>query len=129
MILKHVKDRIQVINFMKKVTETMRIISASKIKSYEKILVNSTQYLNFIKNSILHVYFNYEDFENYFNQFQKYSPSILLIIFGTDKSLCGSFNSKITRKIASSITSNTKLFCIGNNTYQNIKFNYKKYIL
>lgn len=126
MVLKHIKNRIQVVNFMRKITDTMKLVSASQFKNYEKLLINSKKYLSLLKFSILNLYHN----DINFNTNTKNTNNIrLFVLFGSDKSLCGSFNHKLTNSITRLINPSTKLLCVGKKIYQNLKIKYSSYII
>jgi F-type H+-transporting ATPase subunit gamma len=55
---------------------------------------------------------------------------VLFIVFGSDKGLCGSFNSKITIYITSElqVNKNAKIFCVGNKISQYMQAHHKENI-
>jgi F-type H+-transporting ATPase subunit gamma len=129
MTLKHVKNSIHVTKFLKRVIEITRITSASSFKLYEKLLLYSKEYLDVVKDSMANIHSLYRDFTYNFYKSEKFSSNTLLLILGTDKSLCGSFNQRVVKKVMSNISSNSKLFCIGNKLYQTMSPNLKKKII
>ena len=128
MILKYIKDRIQTVGFIKKITETMKIVSASSFKKYEKLLFNSSKYLEILKDNILSLSYNYNIFFHKFF-YTKKGSEVLLVVFGNDKSLCGSFNSRIVNRINILSKENYKFFFIGKKIYNIMYPKYKKDIL
>lgn len=110
--LKILRQRIQSIKSTKKVTKAMQIVSASKLKKARLNFVFATEYafrIYEIFNVVSQEYKN-RDIQITNNilvnkdNINKHDGRILFIIFGSDKGLCGSFNSGLFRKFATIYT-------------------------
>ena len=128
--LKHIKNRIKGVTSTRKITQAMKIVSASSLKNAESSIANSNEYLQAIEEILINVY--YKDKELFYRVLQNYNKSLqnntLLIVFSSDKGLCGAFNSKIINKVISEIDKNTKVLCVGNKISQYMKVHYKEYL-
>ena len=115
------KQRITAIQTIKKITNAMRIISMSLhsrlghklvlLKNYQKGL-NDLLYVTkqFKKNS------NHEE-----NNINKINNKKALIIIGSDKGLCGTFNSNILKLLKNENLSEYELITVGKKISDNIK--------
>lgn len=115
--LKYIKTRIQGIESTKKITQAMKIVSASSLKGAQSNIKSSGDYLRVLARLL--VYFNNQNAEplqQLIRSFKNNNESnILFIVVGTDKGLCGSFNTKITNYMDVKLqrNKNAKILCIG----------------
>lgn len=127
--LKYIKTRIKGINSTKKITQAMKIVSASSLRSAQSSISSSNSYLKGFQRLLIDV--NNKDpelFRRLISLFENRKTSnVLFVIFGSDKGLCGSFNSKMTSYIASKSQQNhnAKIFCVGNKISQYMEVHHK----
>ena len=130
--LKYIKNRIKGINSTKKITQAMKIVSASSLRSAQNSIVNSEAYLKGFQRLLIDVNNKAPDLlEQFISLSTKIDKSkTLFVAFGSDKGLCGSFNSKITGYITSKLQQNNdvKIFCVGNRISQYMQAHHKKNI-
>jgi len=130
--LKYIKNRIKGINSTKKITQAMKIVSASSLRSAQNSIVNSEAYLKGFQKLLIDVSNKAPDLlEQFISLSTKIDKSkTLFVVFGSDKGLCGSFNSKITGYITSKLQQNNdvKIFCVGNRISQYMQAHHKKNI-
>ena len=130
--LKHIKTRIKGINSTKKITQAMKIVSASGLRSVQSSVSSSNAYLKVFQRLLIDVNSkNPELFRRYISLFQnKKESNVLFVVFGSDKGLCGSFNSKIISHITSElqVNKNAKIFCVGNKISQYMQAHHKENI-
>ena len=130
--LKHIKNRIKGINSTKKITQAMKIVSASGLRSVQDSIGNADAYLKGFQRLLIDV--NNKNpglFRRFISLFEnKKESNILFVVFGSDKGLCGSFNSKITNHITSKlqVNHNSKIFCVGNKISQYMQSHHKENI-
>jgi len=130
--LKHIKNRIKGINSTKKITQAMKIVSASGLRSVQDSIGNADAYLKGFQRLLIDV--NNKNpglFRRFISLFEnKKESNILFVVFGSDKGLCGSFNSKITNHITSKlqVNHNAKIFCVGNKISQYMQSHHKENI-
>ena len=131
--LKQIKSRISSINSTKKITQTMKIVSASSLKEVQNSIYYIDNYLKKLQSLFLNIYqINPEYFqEKLLSHEQNNKNNILYVVISSDKGLCSSFNSKIFTKIKSILEydKKSKIFCIGNKVSQYMRLHYKDSII
>ena len=117
--LQLLRRRIKTAKNIAQVARSMEMISASKIKKAQTAVENNKPYAERIMNlsaSILknidrdkfkHPYVDGND-----------SDKTLLIVISSDKGLCGSLNTNLTRKLLELDARNQKVFVIGKKVFQ-----------
>lgn len=95
---KIIKNRIKSIKNTKKVTKSMELISAVKLQKASE----RSQSINSFTSKIEHLFDQIKIPENYSNILLQSSESSkeVVIVFGSERGLCGSFNSNVKKKIA-----------------------------
>ena len=124
--LKEIKKRINSIKSTRKTTSAMKMVSSSKLRKAELQLVSIRRYaeaLRYIMQSLMT--------SGYSNLFFADRPlkNVALIAFSSDSSLCGAFNSNISRELQKSIQTYKKssdieavyVYTIGKKVYESIR--------
>ncbi len=98
--LNSIKKEIKSTNDLKQNISTMKILAASNIKKYEKIVFNLQKYqsnINLGIQAILKQYPNILNYIKYTESFYKKENNgqSILIVIGSNQGLCGKFNDKI----------------------------------
>lgn len=138
--LKQLRSRIKSIKSTQKVTKAMQLVSASKFRKAKLDIDDSTLYKNTLYDIITEIK-NYVESENieiknvkrYFDN-NNSEKTTLLILFSSERGLCGSFNiniiKQLKKKINSLLQNNKpfKIFIIGQKGYEIISRVYKDYI-
>lgn len=113
--IKFLRKRIRAIQNLKKVTKAMKSVSSVRLRRSQPVLQIS---LDFSKNMerILKISHDaeYENAERYFS-IKADSSKKLYIILGSDKGLCGAFNSNISKFIQNNINiqDNSEIWVFG----------------
>ena len=110
---KDLQNRISAIGSIMKVTNAMKVVAASKIRKYKLTTNNASKYY---QESLSFLNLFYKDVINEYNiqDYNDTSNKNLLIVIGSNKGLCGSFNSVMARMVSKSINPNSfSLFVIG----------------
>lgn len=99
MSLKETRGRINSIGSIMQITSAMKMVSASKLKKTRNAIYHLDIYLiNMIKIwSIVYVSSYLNHISTYLHPFKK--KPILIIVIGSNRGLCGSFNTTIFRQI------------------------------
>jgi len=126
--LKQLKDRIGSVKSTRKVTQAMKVVSASKLKKSRKAFEANKEYigqLNILMKDIFANIIERNTFPLIFGREDKEIKNTLVIVFGSDRGLCGAFNSGLIRYVKSQIPSLPgtvkKVLCVGKKTYDALK--------
>jgi F-type H+-transporting ATPase subunit gamma len=110
--LKHMKNRIRIIDNIKKISYAMEMISVVKFKKLETTLLSTRTYyskLNLICASLL---YNNKNFQHAYLRPSKKSNKILLAVNSSDTGLCGSYNNNVIKTAEAFIKNRTEDFVI-----------------
>jgi F-type H+-transporting ATPase subunit gamma len=100
---KIIKQKIKAIGNIKKITKTMEMVSFAKMKKSATSVSDIMPYINEIKNTLMTIGQKSID-ENKFSLIQKGAgENELVIIFASNKGLCGSFNTNVYKKLKKEI--------------------------
>ena len=135
--LKDIKTRIKGINSTKKITQAMKIVSASRLKQAQDKAEKANDYLETFNHLLLDIYHSdmsifREDSSPYLRKGN--NKSILIVVFGSDKGLCGSFNSRIISAVTAVLASyrghgkSVKVICVGNKISQYMNIHHKEQV-
>ena len=137
--LKSIKNRIGSIKSTKKITQAMKIVAASRLKRAQGNVIKTKEYLQTFDKLLLSIYNTdksifQEDSSPYLQKNNQRSDrqNILIIVFSSDRGLCGSFNSKLISAIAHEISTsndkNIKVICVGDKISRYMNIHYKENI-
>ena len=92
---KIIKNKIKAITSIKKITKTMEMVAVSKMKKSVTDVTNIFDYISEIKSVINKIKDESQEESILFNNSKIKSENELVIIFASNKGLCGSFNTNI----------------------------------
>jgi len=95
---KIIKNKIKAITSIKKITKTMEMVAVSKMKRSVGEATGISEYIKEIKFVINNIKANSEEAHLFFDNSKIKTMDELVIIFASNKGLCGSFNSNIYKK-------------------------------
>jgi F-type H+-transporting ATPase subunit gamma len=113
---KVIKQKIKAITSIKKITKTMEMVSFAKMKKSGETLGKISPYINESKSLIEQLRLVSQDEHVLFTQHKKPANKSLVIIFASNKGLCGSFNSNIFKKTRKLVEENPEIrnaICFG----------------
>lgn len=128
----HIRQRIKAIETIKKITHAMRLISMSSHSRLGKQQKNLSTY----QSAIDHLLAKLQPFSlNWHNSLmhpaQSSIPNPLIILIGSHKGLCGTFNNALFNYTADFLEKKSyekaTIFCIGNKAINFISANYPRY--
>ncbi|MCP5369207.1 MAG: ATP synthase F1 subunit gamma [Rickettsiaceae bacterium] len=136
--LKPLRNRIKTIKSTQKITKAMHIVSAAKLAKIKDKAAKLDDFSRILSNMICHVSKEYEnnvpqEYKYFFGAEMSELPHLLLI-FTTERGLCGSFNSSIIKKAKADIEEYKKsgqkfrLIIIGKKGISAFKENYTEFI-
>jgi F-type H+-transporting ATPase subunit gamma len=131
--LKNLRTRIKSIKATTKITKAMQLVAAAKLTKIKRELGEASHYLDAISNIVHNIASttSVEDLpEHLYQYFAKQTGNVILVIFTSEKGLCGSFNASVIRNAKSDIERFLKeqktvnLIIIGNKGYNVLKNQY-----
>lgn len=124
--LKEIKKRINSIKNTRKTTSAMKMVSSSKLRKAESMISNMLPYsvaLHHVMESLMT--------GDYSGALTRERPveNVALVAFSSDSSLCGAFNSNISRELLKTIgkykkslsAENIRVYTIGRKVYDNAR--------
>ena len=102
--LKEIKSRIQSVKSTQKITSAMKMVSSAKLRKAQKTIENLFPYeqkLNGLLNNFLSAE---EDNVSVFAETREVK-NVAIVVFSSNSSLCGSFNTNISKKLHQTIDS------------------------
>ena len=134
--LKDLRDRISSVQSTKKITSAMKLVAGARLKKAQKEAESSRPYVNRMQTIIDNVTSNI-NMENApeIIKGKENNKTHLIVLMTSDRGLCGSFNSAITKlakkKIKNLLNSNktVKIFCIGKKGLDHLKREFNELII
>jgi F-type H+-transporting ATPase subunit gamma len=118
---KIIKNKIKAITSIKKITKTMEMVAVSKMKKSVNDVTNLAEYIKEIKFIVNKIKSESQEVSRLFNNSvrpinSKSEPGEIVIIFASNKGLCGSFNTNIYKKTKKLVDENQNIkyaICFG----------------
>lgn len=131
--LKALKQRAHTVKSIKKVTHVMKLVSVSKLKKARDLFEASMAYMRMIMEILDVLVKEVEDddkqtLEELLPLFmgRESKNKYLLIVIGSDRGLCGSFNNNLAKEVRESVKplikqgKEVKILCVGDKTYRTL---------
>lgn len=130
--LKELRIRIEAVKSTQKITSAMKMVAAARLRKAQTKIGSANNYQNAIETAIMRILadFKQEELEKKIYHImpemmrqKKEIKTCLLLVFSSDKGLCGSYNSNINRKLMQTIEDlqkqniKPKVFCFGKKSY------------
>lgn len=138
--LKILKNRIGSVKSTQKMTKAMKVVAASRLKKAKKAVELSRPYTDKLEEVIINVASNILSKENFMTKFPLLvgngkDNSYLLLVFSSDRGLCGGLNSSVVKMVKRRIQElelkgkEVKLFCVGKKAFDQLQSKYKDKII
>jgi F-type H+-transporting ATPase subunit gamma len=101
--LKEIKTRIQSVKSTQKITSAMKMVSSAKLHKAEKSIENSLAYKNSLLNIQADLLCENPSYRSILME-ERVSSKTALLVFTSNSSLCGGFNSNIIKRLNSIVT-------------------------
>lgn len=117
--LKELRNKIGVIESTRKVTSAMKLVAGVKLRKAEQKTVSSREYSSELNGMLSRLRRDFLDVESELFTGRKHVETVLLIIFASDRGLCGNFNYLMNKGASSVIHSlhsegkKIKILCVG----------------
>jgi F-type H+-transporting ATPase subunit gamma len=123
--LKEIRTRISSVTSTKKITSAMKMVSASKFKKSQDVLLKYRPFYEHYQASLEFVIGNSSLSNNKFCEVRKEISNIGLVVISSNSSMCGSFNQNIIKKTAEAHyqlsikypKAKINIFCIGKKSF------------
>ncbi len=96
--LKEIRTRIASVKTTRQVTSAMKMVSAARLKKAQDAILQIRPYADKLHQILGTLGSSLENSENSVFTLPRYPEKILIVIISSNRGLCGSFNSNITRK-------------------------------
>jgi len=115
--MEDIKRRIKSINSTERITNAMKLVSASKLRRAKSVFESSERYMNRLLTAISDTFDNAGDVPQDFLTGSREIKTACLVMITSSNGLCGSYNANVIRKaeelLAESHFQNVKLATIG----------------
>ena len=142
--LKELRTRLNAVKSTKKITTAMKLVAASKFKKATSALEKNKHYALLVENAAARVLLEYQKEEQtkkithilppLLGNFQN-ARNYLLIVFSSERGLCGSYNQNVAKAVIKRINTlkkekkSFKIACYGKKAYEILKKNHEKDII
>ena len=125
--LKELKNRIGTVNSTQKMTKAMKMVSAARLRSSERRILNLRAYAFALKEVLKDLVLSQRVSHPFLEQkTEKELQRLLIVVLTSDRGLCGAFNGNICRFAEEFLKkreqSSQELFFIGKKGYEYFKF-------
>lgn len=100
--LKEIKTRIQSVKSTQKITSAMKMVSSAKLRKAERAVSGFLPYKNAINNVLQNFLMNASDAKSPLTEIRDVRR-VGILVFGSNSSLCGSYNANIIKRLHQSI--------------------------
>lgn len=125
--LKELRNKINVIESTRKVTEAMKLVAGVKLRKSEQKAIASREYAKELNSMLAKIRREFIDVESELFNGRKDVKTVLLVVFASDRGLCGNFNyliSKETIRLVHELHAegkNVRVMCVGNKILELLK--------
>ncbi len=124
--LKSLRIRMNSIKSTRKMTQAMKLVSASKLRKAKEVLEGGRPYFHAMEKATVAMLKNVLDKSEYPIAFGRAhdSKQTLLVVFGSNKGLCGSFNVNLVKRLKRDIDVlqqegvGVEIICVGKKVYE-----------
>jgi F-type H+-transporting ATPase subunit gamma len=138
--LKTLKTRIKSVKSTQKMTKAMKMVAASRLKKAKHAVESSRPYADKIHEMVAELASNIAVRENFNEKFplltgKGKAETHLLVIFSSDRGLCGGLNSATVKFAKQRINElvfqgrDVKIFCVGRKAYDQLRSTYGKQVV
>jgi F-type H+-transporting ATPase subunit gamma len=125
--LKELRNKINVIESTRKVTEAMKLVAGVKLRKSEQKAIASREYAKELNSMLAKIRREFIDVESELFNGRKDVKTVLLVVFASDRGLCGNFNYLISKEMIRLVHElhaegkNVRVMCVGNKILELLK--------
>ena len=97
--IKELKKKIKSTKSTSKITQAMKLVSAAKLAKAQNNILNSRPYARELEETIKTVSALVQNYSHEFLEEKKENNKAILLVISSDKGLCGSYNSQLSKKV------------------------------
>jgi F-type H+-transporting ATPase subunit gamma len=97
--IKELKKKIKSTKSTSKITQAMKLVSAAKLAKAQNNILNSRPYAHELESTIKVVSALVQDYDHEYLHDKKDNNKAVLLVISSDKGLCGSYNSQLSKKV------------------------------
>ena len=127
--IKDLKKKIKSTKSTSKITQAMKLVSAAKLAKAQQNILNSRPYSRELESTIKVVSALVQDYDHEYLHEKKNNNKAVLLVISSDKGLCGSYNSQLSkrvRKFLSETSLDVKIYFIGKKVRDLLDTTYNK---
>ncbi len=102
--LRDIKQRISAVKSTAKITSAMKMVSAAKMKRAQQAVESARPYFTKLEDMVAGLIANAGDYSNPLSEKKDQVNNIAIILIGSDRGLCGSFNSNMFKALSIEIS-------------------------
>ena len=103
--IREIRNKIQSVNSIKKITRALQLVAASKMKRTQAVMEQSRPYSDKIRSVIGHVALSSSEYHHPYLHGNENAKSIGFIVVSSDRGLCGGLNSILFKKLLEMVSS------------------------
>lgn len=108
--IKEFNNKLKSLSNTKKITKTMKMVSASKLRKAQEAQVNAKLYAHGITEMISRIAANIEKTSHPLMLPKQKKEKALILVITSDKGLCGAFNNNVNKRVAQWIKDNETVY-------------------
>ena len=101
--LKEIKTRIASVNNTRKITSAMKMVASSKLHHAQTAIQNMLPYENMLEHILKSFLISVPEVQTSYNVERPVLRRVALVVFSSNSSLCGGFNSNVIKKMLQAI--------------------------
>ena len=101
--LKEIKTRIASVNNTRKITSAMKMVASSKLHHAQTAIQNMLPYENMLEHILKSFLISVPEVQTIYNVERPVLRRVALVVFSSNSSLCGGFNSNVIKKMLQAI--------------------------
>ncbi len=108
--LRDIRRRIGAVRNIAKITSAMKMVSAVKMRRAQNAIENARPYFSKLEDTVSNLILISDDYSNPFIETKTEIKNIAIVLIGSDRGLCGSFNTNLFKSLNVHIEDLTKQY-------------------
>jgi F-type H+-transporting ATPase subunit gamma len=97
--LRDIRRRIGAVRNTAKITSAMKMVSAAKMRRAQNAIENARPYFSKLEDTVSNLISIANDYSNPFIETRSEIKNIAIVLIGSDRGLCGSFNTNLFKSL------------------------------